>query len=352
MLGFPSRRQYREWRSGLRVLLDLLLQPEDLPACRASPGSSPTADGAAWLRRRSASPAQEVVLQVGPKAGASCEEPEAMTSCLAVSAGRVCARADSDAQLALATARSQAALQHAASQRQMAAGAGEGKAAGSGGGAPQLRRNTIQLVATASSRGDLTIKTSTSEGELESWPLSARPHQRRQGGVTRQQLPQPRSGAVVRLRSGLRRAITMPAALLRSSSAVAALQAGAAHASPSRQPLAGRGLVPSSSTDEMAGVERRQQQQQGTQHARKLTLASWGDLSPQLNQQQQQSSSLQGKLGEAGHGGRGSSPAAADPSTPGEAQPQSASRQRTPGSGQVGNGRLLLGGPFIHLMGE
>lgn len=443
-LRFPSRRLYREWQRGLRLLLDLLLAPEDLlqPSLRSSPTAAAAAAGqldrcsgaSAASRpstaggsgdsgdrggsRSTTSLCREVVLQILPKSarGSETAAPAAVAlqppssggqgaaaaasprpgggSCgpgghgvssrelklkLTCNTGRLCAQTGSEQQLQAASARSQAALASAMQQRQQL---GDGKpapqqehvqqtdcsggnaaAALGGGGAPQLRRATIQLVASSTSLRELTVKTCSSEGAVELHPGGQECRLRRQGSRHQEQ-PTPRGSSARgagRLRSGLRRAITLPARFLRASGAVAAAgmapaaagpAAAAANGSPSRQPLKSA-MQPSSSTGDLANAAATEQHRLGApSHERRLTLEGWADgrpaspasATPPRSSPQQQAihnPTVQFSPGTLSFGG-GS----------GQTSPLKSphGRRRSPACSRPG--QMPLPGPFIHLVGK
>lgn len=160
-LRFACPRQYSEWQLGLRLLLELLQQPEDLllSSCRSSPtaaaaaavaaatgsgllgryrssganlssgdlrpGSSGGNSSSGGMGRFSSSLCSEAILHVpaaaGGSAAAAAGEAEALHLPVprlpSINTGRVCSRADSARQLQLASAHSRALLV-AAAQRQ------------------------------------------------------------------------------------------------------------------------------------------------------------------------------------------------------------------------------------------
>lgn len=311
---------------------------------------------------------------------------------LAISTGRVCARNDSQSQLAAASARSSAALAAATAALQQAAAAGEGggkqqQAAGQQAVGQQAagqqeqqqqqaqQRRRIQLVASSASLHrpsalcDLhaAIKLSSSEGTLELPPSRSQPasqqSSRRQPGsaaLQRQQLLlrrrwQAPPRAVEKIKSGLRRAVTLPAHLWRTGSGAAGLAArqGNANGSPSRQPLK-ETLNPSSSSCDLAGVGAAQQaQQQGeaglVRHERALTLGEWAEQ-PAHQQPPVPPLNLQ-HLAAGGSSARDAAAVAAQrrDSGPEAGVPAPPPPQRTT---PPSTGRMLLPGPFIHLQGK
>ena len=359
-LRFASRQQYEEWCLGLRLLLELLQQPDELlqPSCRSSPTAAAAAAGAGLLGRRSGgsrpsssgagsgsgvgrfstSLSLEAILGVPAKSGGSAAAaagdavPHLPAPRLpSINTGRVCARADSAQQLQLASARSRAALL-AAVQRQQ-----EGQAAAPGGGskpqdgeaeqqqqqpgggvAAHLRRNTIHLVASSHSMRDLHIRTSSSEA------LGEQPA--RQRSATSQRQASPRGGgggATGRLRSSLRRAATLPASLLERVAGGAVAAAGTAAVA-----------APATAVQ----VAEAPAQVAETRHQRTFTLMEWAEEQP-------------GDAAAAAAADHAGQPAAdGSPQLAAALPPPSQPRQRTPLSAG-GRGRMLLPGPFIHLVG-
>jgi hypothetical protein len=200
---------------------------------------------------------------------------------------RVCARADSRRQLEAAAERSQAAIAAAVLWQEAADGKARRREASG------RRTASISLTANASGLPDLSLKlagSGFSDGDAE--PRRAAPPRR-----------SPRQLAMERLRSGLRRTLTLPASLWRASASAAPTPrlpgagGAAANGSPSRQPLTGR-LQPSSSQGDLGqaaqqAAEGEQRQLAAVQaaeraaveaaapcHQRRLTLSFWAEPPP------------------------------------------------------------------------
>ena len=391
---------------GLRTLLDLLLAPDDLLS-----GGSPTAaqlarcsgaSGSGSAGRSSSSLCREAVLpqaagssdaagagplklasprQAGGGGGGGGEgsySPDLLKPQLTPRLARLCTKPGSEQHLQQAAARSQLVLAAAMQQRQAAGGkpapapapaqqAGDGK-----GGPPQLRRNTIHLVASSGSMRELQPIKTGSAGDLEQHPGQVcrlrRPGSRHAEQATPRQAATTPRGARTK-QSGLRRALTLPARLVVRGGNVAAAVA-AALASPTAAAAAAAGAAggsggktagavqPSSSCGDLqaAAAEQEQQGRLGAPiHERRLTLEAWAEApaspsaappySPQQAQQQQ------ARLVEAPtQQACGAAPWGMPPASP-QRSPSPLGRRRSPAVPSHGGGAMLPG-PFIHLVGE
>lgn len=405
-LRFACPKQYSEWQLGLRLLLELLQQPEDLlhSSCRSTPTAAAAvvaaaAAGGSLLGRFSGVSEAGGSLRPGSSGGTSSDDMGRLSSSLcreailqvtaaadgsaaaacgaealdlpaprlpSINTGRVCGRADSARQLQFASAHSRAALV-AAVQRQGelkqpdpvepskaaenlpqeqrqpgdgssadGSGSGDGSlSARSGNGQGPTRRNTIHLVASAQSVRGLHIRT-TSSSEV---PQEQQPRQQPAGDAPAAAPKQasPRGGGGMgskagRLRTGLRRAVTFPAVLLDRTSGRAASTAGGAAA-----PAA----AVATAADALAGKEHGFAIE--PRHQRTFTLMDWAEERPGA-----EAAAAQGIA--AGVQAAATSAEGSPQPTP-SPLPSSRLRQRTPPSAGV-SGRMLLPGPFIHLIGK
>lgn len=284
-----------------------------------------------------------------------------------INTGRVCGRADSARQLQLASAHSRAALVAAVQrhgelkqpdimeaskaaeslpQEQWHPGdGGSTDGSGSGNGSLSARsghgqgptcRNTIHLVANAQSVRGLHIRTSSSS-EV---PQEQQPRQRPAGdapaAAPKQASPRGCGGGIGskagRLRTGLRRAVTFPAILLDRTSDRAASTAGGA-AAPAAAVVAAAGAL--ARKEQEFAIEPR--------HQRTFTLMDWAEERPWG-----EAATAQGIA--AGMPAAAASAEGSPQPTP-SPLPSSRLRQRTPPSAGA-SGRMLLPGPFIHLIGK